>query len=363
MAEKTLHDALAAQNLVLSAQAAVLGAGEAPPEWIEILPAGQINGVDGRGPWFNKNPAQIIANTRQGVWPKHIDYNHQSVYACLQGGEAPAAAWISDLQDRNGAVWAKVEWTSRGAQSVAAREYRFISPAMQHDQKTGEVMAIHSVGLVNTPNIAELPAIASQVGAKNPMDELLKALRQALGLPDDADKDAILAACKKNRGNTTSAASALAPLASNLKLAEGTSVEDIVVAACSALAATGTPDPSQFVPMSMFVEMRNKVSILETNSAKDKAETTVADAMAAGKVTPAQKDWALAYASQDPAGFKSFVEKTAPIVSPGTSGLQGVPGAQLGTADDATVLEVCSTLGVSVEAYRKTEAALKKEAK
>ncbi len=47
---------------------------------------------------------------------------------------------------------------------------------------------------------------------------------------------------------------------------------------------------------------------------KDASEV-VAKAMADGKVTPDQKDWAIQYAERDIEGFKTFVAK-APVVIP-----------------------------------------------
>lgn len=346
----TLSAALAARSLTLSVQGSALADGQ-PPEWFMVVPAGTVKGVDGRGPYTLKDPAKVIAQTKQGVWPKPIDYNHQTVFACLNGGEAPAAAWITDLEPRDGAIWAKVEWTDRGAQAVSSREYRFISPALQHD-KAGEIQCIHSVGLVNTPNIAELPAIASQTGDTKAMDELLQALREALGLSADADQAAIISACKSN---CSANASLLAPLATTLKLAANASAKEVVTAAQAALSAVGAPDPAKFVPMAAFAELQGQVAALTKHQADNKADLAVNAAMQAGKVPPSLKDWALTYAAQNPDGFAEWVSKAPAIVKPGGSGLAGAgdpPGT--GAAVDDTALAVCTALGISVEDYKKT---------
>ncbi|MBF0561226.1 MAG: HlyD family type I secretion periplasmic adaptor subunit [Alphaproteobacteria bacterium] len=67
-----------------------------------------------------------------------------------------------------------------GRKSNGTRAASKLSPAFLDDKKTGEVLKITSVGLVNNPAIPTLPAVASQSGGF--MEELLNSLRKALGL-------------------------------------------------------------------------------------------------------------------------------------------------------------------------------------
>ena len=95
----------------------------APPEWIELLPPGEFEGRDGRGPFRLSNPDRVIAATRalQMDAGLPIDYDHATDFGAPEGRPAPAAGWICDLEDRDGALWGKVEWTAHGADAVAMR--------------------------------------------------------------------------------------------------------------------------------------------------------------------------------------------------------------------------------------------------
>ena len=61
--------------------------------------------------------------------------------------------------------------------------------------------------------------------------------------------------------------------------------------------------------------LQRRVAELEKQAASQKAEELVGLAMKDGKLSPAQKEWAVAYALSDPKGFAKFVEK-APVVVP-----------------------------------------------
>ena len=358
MPNSALINALSSRGLIVAASVGVLSSGStsaeaaegAAPDWIEVMPAGTFMGVDGRGPWTLKDAAAVVSASSEAGRPVPVDYNHQTVFAVINGSASPAAAWIDRFEVREGAIWAHVDWTADGAHAVASKAYRFISPTFRHDTKTGEIQKIVSVALVNNPNIAELPAIASQTG--DTMDELLQALRTALGLSNDADQAAILAAC---RSSATETASALQPLAVELGLAGNASVADIAASARTKL-ATGTPDPAKFVPMAAFAELQGQVAELRGTAAQDKATTAVNAAMQAGKVTPALKDWALSYAAKDPVGFDGWVANAPAVVKPGGSTMTGAPPAADAASLDEAGVAVCAALGISHEAFKKETA-------
>ena len=329
------------------------------PEWVMIFPAGTSMGVDGRGPYRNINPEKVISTSYKDGRPVPFDYNHQTVFAVQNGGEARASGWMPEMQVRDGAIWAKVDWTKAASDAIAAKEYRFVSPTFKRDLKTGEVLCIDSVGLVNTPNLTELPAIASKTGVDQ-MEKLLSALRDALGLPADADQDAIIAACKSSRAT----ASAMVPLANTLKLAPTATAVEVVTAAQAAISTvTATPNPALYVPMAAFTDLQTQVATLLANQSASQTETVVASAMQEGKVSPAMKEWALSYAAKDLTGFVEWASKTPVIIKPQTSASQfsAAPPGTLSTSDDGVVREICSNLGITVEAYRKTQETMAKE--
>jgi phage I-like protein len=129
-------------------------AANTPPRWVMLTPAGEFNGRDGRGPFRLDDPARVIAATRAlgltaGV---PIDYDHATDFAAPKGRPAPAAGWIRELGERDGALWGRVDWTPHGAAAIVSREYRYISPVFQY-ASDGTVMRLLRAGLTNNPNL------------------------------------------------------------------------------------------------------------------------------------------------------------------------------------------------------------------
>ena len=145
-----------------TAPAAGAGPAAAAPEWIELLPAGVFYGRDGRGPFRLNDPAAVIASTisTQMNAGLPIDYDHATDFGAPEGRPAPAAGWIRELEVRGGALWGRVEWTARAADSIVAREYRYVSPVFQFDPNDGAVTRLLRAGLTNNPNL-HLTAIAA----------------------------------------------------------------------------------------------------------------------------------------------------------------------------------------------------------
>lgn len=143
-----------------------------PPGFKEfrVLPAGVFRTNDGSGrpanlPGWIMNggiAAMIAANlaTRDDVL---IDYEHQSLRATESGKLAPAAGWFKRVEWREGdGLYAvDVRWTDRAAAMIRAREYRFVSPVFNFNNKTGEVLNIVNVGLVNHPALSGLTDLAA----------------------------------------------------------------------------------------------------------------------------------------------------------------------------------------------------------
>ncbi len=73
------------------------------------------------------------------------------------------------------------------------------------------------------------------------------------------------------------------------------------------------PDPAKFVPIGAMTDLQTRLAALEG----DKVDATVAAAMEAGKVSPAQKGWAISYASKDLAAFEAYLATAPAIIAPG----------------------------------------------
>jgi phage I-like protein len=155
---------LVANGSELSIGATRLAESTMPPEWIELIPAGDFKGRDGRGPFRLSNPARVIAATTvlQMDAGLPIDYDHATDLGAPEGRPAPAAGWICAFEAREGALWGKVDWTAHGADAVATREYRYVSPVFEYAEG-GEVVRLLRAGLTNNPNLY-LTAISAKAG-------------------------------------------------------------------------------------------------------------------------------------------------------------------------------------------------------
>jgi phage I-like protein len=166
------------------------------PTRIKLVPGDKlIKGRDSRE-WKNPNPKQVALNSQTRLELLPIDENHSTDLAAPKGGSSPAFGWMKNLcTDESGAIWADVEWTARGRDALAKKEYRFISPVFASNAQ-GEINFILRAALTNSPNL-NLPALNSEqlenIKLEAPMN---KEILEALGLPETATEDEVLAAIK-----------------------------------------------------------------------------------------------------------------------------------------------------------------------
>ncbi|TDQ40970.1 phage protease [Tepidicella xavieri] len=295
-------------------------AADAPPEWVELIPAGDFSGRDGRGPYRLDAEAVLKAFAAGGI-DLPIDYEHQSLEAEAKAGPVPAAGWIKELEVRDGALWARVQWTPRAAELIAAREYRFLSPVFRHKQ--GRVVALAGAGLVHYPNL-DLNPVANRQGdaMSDPID--LAPIAEALGAPADAD------------------------------------AAQLVAHAASLRRRADSPDPAEWVPMSQHKAVADELARLQAEVARQKAEAAVSEAMRAGKLAPALKDWAMGYASHDPEGFAAWAA-AAPVIVSAQSDAHAAKTPEVLTEEERYV---CAQLGLTEDdfiAHKRKLESLNKE--
>jgi phage I-like protein len=132
------------------------------------LPAGHFTAVDGRGPFVNDDPEQIVAASIAKMPPAGLvlDYDHSTDLAAPEGRPAPAAGWLKGLKVQDSAIFARVEWTEEAAAAIKAKKYRYVSPVFEHS-KDGRVERILRAALTNNPALINLPAIAAASGTMN----------------------------------------------------------------------------------------------------------------------------------------------------------------------------------------------------
>jgi phage I-like protein len=309
---------------------------------------------DGRPPILLKDRAQaekVVAATQQrlGSTKFMFDYDHEAVKIGDPKvmGQAIAAGWGDGFEVDDRGIWVKVEWTEAAAAKIAAKEYLYVSPCFHFNKKTGELVDFINAAIVNRPAL-ELEALAASLSGHQEEEDTmnLKAIAAALGLPEDSDEAAVLAAIAKN-GETLKAVSAA------LKAKDG---DDLAATAASIVvrAAASAPDPMLFVPRAAFEDLQATVASLQEKDLQGEVD----EAVESGKLAPAMKEWGMDLIRKDRAAFASFVDNS-PVLATGRSGPAGQGGGGAGALDE-TDEAVCAMLGVDSKDYletRKQEAA------
>lgn len=338
------------------------------PEWYHLIPAGVFSGRDGRGPYSAAFSLIAQAFATHGM-PLLVDYEHQSLMASDIAGPVPAAGWITDVQERADGVWGRIEWTERAAELIRNAEYRYLSPVFGHDD-AGRVTILWGAGLTNNPNLFlnelldgsadstdlwlaaarralhaagfAIPSTDSlNTGGETLMD---KDILDALGLAEDADTAAALAAIDALKGAASTANAAHAALATKLGLTADADAEAIVAHVNTRI------DPAQYVPVSAHKAVADELAALKTAAHQKAVDGAVNAAVAAGKVAPAMRDWAHSYASKDLAGFEAYVA-AAPVIADGSAQGSDTPADDANVALDKTDELIVAAFGLKPESY------------
>lgn len=306
--------------------------GDAPPEWVHLIPAGTFSGRDGRGPYHLDAEAVLAAFAGHGA-DLPIDYDHQSLEAAAKAGPVPAAGWITALEMREDGLWARVSWTPQAAELLAGRQYRYLSPVFMH-RPDGTVVELLGAGLTHTPNL-HLRAAAARHLETHTVEDLIERLIMMLNLPTASTPEDVVAELQK--------------------------IIDRLQAAEAAAAQSRQIDPAEWVPMSQHRAVAEQLAAMQAQIAAEKAEAAVTAAMRAGKLAPAMKDWALSYASKDPEGFAVWAEK-APVILPPEDPHRAAPRV---ASNAATLTEedriACALLGMREADFAAHKKSLIKE--
>lgn len=347
----------------LLASTLALGAGGADG-WVQLLPFGEFAARDGRpgeGKKWNVDNAlgaRLAAefNALAAQTPIVIDYDHQTLYVAKNGQKAPAAGWMSSAEWRTDqGLFARREWTAAAAQHIEAKEYAFISPVLLYDQDTLEVKGVAMAALVNYPALLGMHPVQAELATqflqeKTPMNPILAALLAGLGLQETATQEQAVSALNALKTKPPVPAA----LATALHLQAGADE----AAALAAVAALGKPDPSVATTMAA---LQGQVLALQSQLNGDKVTGIVDQAIAAGKLLPAQRDWALGYGKSDMAALSAFIA-SAPVI-PGLAG-QSAGRTGLDKTTDAAALsgaeglQVAGAMGIPPAAWKAHVATL-----
>lgn len=291
------------------------------PEVIRVLPKGHVSSTKGDFEVDDRDIAGIIRQFKARRLDLVIDYEHQT----LSDVQAPAAGWIKDLYPGEDALMARVEWTQKGREYIANKEYRYLSPVVLVKKADQHAAVFHSAALTNTPAITGMFAIINSDALSIEEEEEprmeLSALIELLGLEEGTAEEDVLKRIKEltqqtaeeGQGGQGGQEGKEGPAKEGTQLVANKTVLDLL----------GLPEDARTEDVTARIMafkagdsvLQRRVAELEKQAASQKAEELVGLAMKDGKLSPAQKEWAVAYALSDPKGFAKFVEK-APVVVP-----------------------------------------------
>ena len=315
---------------------------------LQLTPAQDFTPSDGRAmdvpAWrINAATAQRVIAAFNAAQPPVIDYEHQTLHKEANGQPAPAAGWMHGLRWIEGrGLFAEAELTERARALVQSGEYRYFSPVFEYARGSGEVTRILMGALTNHPAIAGMEAVNLMAAASarftttpttstkesDDMNELLKKLLAALGLPEDASEEQALAAIKALTDKPAVAAT------------------------------TATPDPAQYVPVAVVQELQTNLAALSASVHSRAVDDVITPALGDGRLLPAEEAWARDTA-KTPAGLASLtslLKVRQPIAALASTQTKGQPPAAAAadthglTADELAVAAAC---GMTPEAYAK----------
>lgn len=325
------------------------------PEIISVLTLGHVVSSKGEFEVDEESFEAMKAQVAQRGVDLVVDYEHQT----LGGGQAPAAGWVKELILDDGKIKARVEWTEKARQYLENKEYRYLSPVISVRKSDNKAIGIHSIALTNTPAIEHMDAIVNSLkfeGGNNTM-ELVKTLAELLGLGDGASEQQVVEALKacvqENKSLKEQVEAGKQPPAEDDKVVANKEVCELLgLKAGAPTAEVAAAIMSLKSGVVGGVNLVEQVKALEGKLADRDAEEAVEMALKAGKITPAQREWAKGYALKDLEDFKAFVEKAPQVVPMSEVGGETTAALKNTELDEATKL-VCKQLGVTAEDVEK----------
>lgn len=324
---------------------------------IQLLPAGLFRAADGSGRpagldgWYidAEIAGRLIMQAAARQTKFVIDYEHQTFLAEKNGQPAPAAGWFDgrglEWREGIGLFATQVEWTERARNMIRDGEYRYLSPAFTWDDTNGAVKLLVNAGLTNNPGLDGMAAVALSAyiqqsqPEETPVNETLKKLLAAIGLPAETDEAAAL--------------TAVAALKAKADQAGGLEAQ---VATLTAKAGAA-PDPARYVPIETYTAVQGQLATLSAQVETTERQGLIDAGLADGRLNPAAVEWAK---SLPVAQLRGFLEVAAPVAALKGMQSQGKdPGKQSQGAGSLTASElaVCRAMGLSADEFAKAKEA------
>jgi phage I-like protein len=298
--------------------------GGAPSE-IKLVPCGSFRSARDNRPvglsaWvMNDDCATAILSAQAQLKSKFlVDYDHQTLHAATSGAKALAAGWGGSLEWREGdGLYAvDMDWNEAALSAIAAKEYRYISPVIKFDSKTGRVTGVPMAALTNYPaldNLNDLAAAAALLFStpqETTMDkELLALLCAVLGMPGTATTAELSGELDKIKTQLTAEDGSTTGLSALL------STKTDEIAALSAQIGA-EPDPTQYAPVAVVAELRSQLAALSAGAIDDRVEKLIEQGLADGRIIgEPTKAWLTDMGKKDIAALQGYLDSAQPIAA------------------------------------------------
>ncbi|KAK3608772.1 hypothetical protein CHS0354_006813 [Potamilus streckersoni] len=279
------------------------------PDKIQLIPVpgdgGIITGYDGRV-FSMASASEVAANSlRQGI-DIPVDFGHRSEW----DSSARAAGWIKELiTEKDGSVWGRTEWTESGKNAVAAKEYRYISPAFScHQRKDGifEINKITSAALCVRPNLT-LKGLNTQqkndMSNKNEAETTPESAAPASGITEER-----IAGLEKKIEELMRTVSGISGKDKTETNTAGKKPEDKTDA--------GTAGASDMQADAALVKRIEDLEAERKNAQKELTRQIVANAVKAGKIPPAGTEALLKLTDgKTPGEAEAFIATLVPVLN------------------------------------------------
>jgi phage I-like protein len=355
--------ALLAAALTLSARADV-----------QLLPAGEFKARDGRpGPgktWKIDDPtgrrmaAELTAQSARTEFL--FDYDHQTIRSEANGVIAPAAGWARTFAWRPGqGLYATgVSWTEAALASIELGEYRYVSPVITFDDQ-GCVTGVLMAAITNYPALLGMEqlgqSLAAQLSAQfttpttpnTPEHDvtLLEQLIAALGLKAGTTDAEALSAVIALRTAAGKPAALSGAITGALSLA-ATADEATALAAIQTLKTQATG--ADATTATTIAALQGQLATLMAQTAEREVNEVVQAALSAGKLLPAQKEWATSVGKKDLGLLKLYVAGAPTMASlQSQTGGKAPEGAGGAAALTTEAREALALMGVTEDAWTK----------
>ncbi len=140
------------------------------PTAVRIFKFGKIHTTKGDLLFDQKSAKSVMADWKSYGNELCFDYEHKAVEHDTRAGDGKAAGWFT-LEVRDDGLWAvNIRWTPSAKKQIEEGEWRYFSPALEYESKTGRVLSLTNVALTNIPatkHLTPLTADNRQAGGRS----------------------------------------------------------------------------------------------------------------------------------------------------------------------------------------------------